>query len=76
MKKYMDKLIKFKMNLRSAIALLAICFLPFVQLQAQPNDVGDGEEGVPLDGGLSLVLAAGAAYGIKKGYDWRKNKSK
>jgi hypothetical protein len=26
---------------------------------------------VPIDGGLSLLLAAGAAYGAKKVYDFR-----
>ena len=27
----------------------------------------------PIDGGLSLLLAGGAAYGAKKLYDYRKN---
>ncbi|WP_338767113.1 hypothetical protein WAF17_06900 [Bernardetia sp. ABR2-2B] len=27
----------------------------------------------PIDGGLSLLLAAGAAYGAKKVYDFRSN---
>jgi len=27
--------------------------------------------GAPIDGGLSLLLAAGAAYGAKKVYDFR-----
>jgi len=31
--------------------------------------------GVPIDGGLSLLLAAGAAYGAKKVYEFR-NKDK
>ena len=26
----------------------------------------DGDPGAPIDGGLSLLLAAGAAYGVKK----------
>ena len=31
-----------------------------------PGDGGDGEEQVPVDGGLSLLLAAGAAYGARR----------
>lgn len=29
---------------------------------------------IPIDGGISLLIAAGAAYGAKKVYDKRKNK--
>ena len=32
--------------------------------------------GAPIDGGLSLLLAAGAAYGAKKVYDFRNNQDK
>jgi hypothetical protein len=42
-----------------------------VVLQAQPSDPQDAA-GVPIDGGLSLLLAAGAAYGAKKIRDHRK----
>lgn len=31
-------------------------------------------EGVPIDGGLSLLLAAGLGYGAKKMYDSQKDK--
>lgn len=45
------------------------------------NDAGNGlppppEGGVPVDGGLGLLLAAGVGYGAKKAYDYRKNKVK
>jgi hypothetical protein len=33
---------------------------------------GDPDQEVPFDGGLSLLLAAGAAYGAKKSFDYRK----
>ncbi len=33
---------------------------------------GGAANGVPLDGGLSLLIAAGAGYGIKKYKDSRK----
>ena len=38
---------------------------------AQPFPPGDG---VPIDGGLSILLAAGVGYGAKKIYDSRKDK--
>ncbi len=41
---------------------------------AQPADTDLDEPDVPLDGGLSLLLAAGAALGGKKVYDMRKKK--
>ena len=50
------------------ILMLAILFLPTV-VSAQPIDPND----VPIDGGLSLLLAAGAAYGVKKYRDHKKN---
>lgn len=37
---------------------------------AQP---GNPNNPVPLDGGISLLIAAGAAFGAKKIYDARKN---
>jgi hypothetical protein len=40
------------------------------------NDPGDGGPlggAVPVDGGLALLLAAGAGYGAKKAYDYRKS---
>lgn len=32
-------------------------------------------EPIPVDGGASLLLAAGAAYGAKKWHEYRKNKN-
>jgi hypothetical protein len=42
------------------------------ELFAQPNNPSDP---VPLDGGLTLLLTAGAVYGAKKAYDKYKEKS-
>lgn len=42
---------------------------------AQPADTDLDEPDTPLDGGLSLLLAAGAALGGKKVYDMRKKKN-
>jgi len=43
----------------------------------QPGDPGeDPDNPIPIDGGLSLLLAAGAAYGAKKVYNFRKEEKK
>ena len=39
---------------------------------SDPNNVGGGA-GVPIDGGLSILLAAGAGLGLKKAWDARKS---
>lgn len=45
------------------ILLALICIaLPVISLAQGPPDPDD----VPIDGGLSLLLTAGSAYGIKK----------
>ena len=44
--------------------LLALFCLPSL-LHAQPG-FGDDVDDVPVDGGLSLLVAAGVGYGIKK----------
>lgn len=45
------------------IALLTICFLiPVLPLLAQPTPPGSA----PVDGGLSLLIAGGVGYGVKK----------
>ena len=57
--------------LYSFIALVIALTLPTV-MHAQPPDPGG--DPVPIDGGLSLLLAAGAGYGVKKYRDMRKRK--
>ena len=57
-----------KRNLYIVTFMLICIALPMVALaQPDPNDV-------PIDGGLSLLLAAGAAYGVKKYRDGKKKK--
>jgi len=48
------------------VALLACILVPSL-LHAQPPDFGgDDVNDVPIDGGLSLLAAAGVGYGAKK----------
>jgi hypothetical protein len=46
------------------LLMLVITSLPFIAM-AQPG-FGDDTDDVPVDGGLSLLVAAGVGYGIKK----------
>jgi hypothetical protein len=58
-----------KKNLYTLLVMLVCMALPLLSIaQAGPDDPND----VPIDGGLSLLVAAGAAYGIKKYRDARK----
>jgi hypothetical protein len=52
-----------------AVLFLLFFLLPFAAF-ADP----DIPVVTPIDGGVSFLLAAGAAYGAKKIYDWKKNK--
>jgi hypothetical protein len=45
--------------------VLIACFLVPCALHAQPG-FGDDVDDVPLDGGLSLLVAAGVGYGVRK----------
>ena len=49
----------------SYFILLYILFLLPTLLHAQPG-FGDDVEDVPVDGGLSLLVAAGIGYGAKR----------
>lgn len=54
------------------LCLLTAGMLSSVMVMAQQNPPNPG--GVPIDGGLSFLLAAGVGYGAKKVYDARKAK--
>jgi len=53
------------------LIVLAACFLVPCLLHAQPG-FGDDTDDVPIDGGLSLLVAAGVGYGAKKLREKRK----
>ncbi|MEO6915547.1 MAG: hypothetical protein ABI151_07720 [Chitinophagaceae bacterium] len=56
----------------TACMLFAICLLPTL-LWAQPGGGGpDPDPSVPIDGGLSLLVAAGIGYAAKKRHDKKK----
>ena len=59
----------------SIVVLIIIFMLPaIVHAQGAPDPGGDPD--VPIDGGLSLLLAAGVGYVAKKGYDKRRKVQK
>jgi hypothetical protein len=63
---------KLKISTVQILVLLAMICLPSI-LHAQPG-FGDDVDDVPLDGGLSLLVAAGVGYGVKKLKASRKTK--
>lgn len=65
---------KLKALLTTLVILCVMLCLPsLLQAQALPGDPGtDPDPQVPIDGGLSLLLAAGAGYGLKKVHDMKK----
>jgi hypothetical protein len=66
MKKYMMRAVLF-----GWIVLLGM--LPQLALAQGPGDeFPEGDPDVPIDGGVSLLVAAGVGYGIKKYRDQRK----
>ena len=69
MKKY------FKQILMLSIIMLVLCFIPSL-LYAQGDPGADPDVVVPIDGGLSILAAAGVAYGVKKLKEHRKKRSK
>ncbi len=56
------------------VLVVAILFFPVLVHAQQPPDPG-GDPDVPVDGGLSILLAAGIGYGVKKIRDQRKKNS-
>jgi hypothetical protein len=58
---------KVKINrLLSAVVAFLCVVLPVITLAQGPPDPED----TPIDGGLSLLVLAGAAYGIKKYHNY------
>ncbi|HRP33885.1 MAG TPA: hypothetical protein PKV73_18435 [Agriterribacter sp.] len=68
---------KLKSLLTTAILTMVtlVMYIPTVMAQL-PDDPGVDPDDIPLDGGLSMLIAAGVAYGAKKAYDKRKKEPK
>jgi|KBSMisStaDraftv2_1062788.scaffolds.fasta_scaffold668882_2 hypothetical protein len=66
-------LMKRKFRILVITTVLLASFSVYPQLcDAQSDPAGDPD--APIDGGISLLLAAGVGYGLKKANDKRKNK--
>ena len=63
-----------KWTLSATVMMIIFCLLPsLVNAQVDPGcDPQVDPQCVPIDGGLSLLIAAGVGYGIKKVRDSRK----
>jgi hypothetical protein len=46
--------------------LIAIMLISSINAFSQADDPADGDGTVPVDGGITLLLAAGAAYGSRR----------
>ena len=59
----------------TVVVLLIFFMLPmFLLAQNDPPPGGGGSPDSPIDGGLSLLIAAGIGYGAKKVHDNKKKK--
>jgi hypothetical protein len=65
---------RLKHYITALLLVVAITFTPaLVHAQlADPGDDPDEPTEVPFDGGISILVAAGVAYGLKKKYDAKK----
>jgi len=70
-----------KKTIISTLLTISLGCLTFYSYGMRPPPRGPGngrppgQQNAPFDGGASLLIAAGVAYGIKKAYDRRKNQS-
>jgi hypothetical protein len=64
---------KLKKIIPILITLFVLLLPSLLHAQSTVPDPG-GDPDVPIDGGLSLLLAAGVGYVAKKGHDARKRK--
>ena len=61
-----------KRTFKLCLIFISTVFLSY-EARAQPDP--DGDPDAPIDGGVSLLVAAGIGYGVKKVRDNRKKKS-
>jgi hypothetical protein len=68
MKKYSKTIAIF------SILMILFAILPNINAKAQGSEFGSGDPDAPIDGGVSLLIAAGIGYGIKKNKERKNNK--
>ena len=56
-------------SLAKYMFILLVAVITATAAKAQYDNEDTNDINVPIDGGLSLLVAAGVAYGAKKGYD-------
>ena len=59
---------------KTLYCLFVLLVIKVIAVHAQPTDPG-GDVDAPIDGGLSLLIAAGVGYGAKKVKEARKKKA-
>lgn len=62
-------------DLRRLLFCLLVLLLPLTILAQDPDNSDEWDEDpeeIPIDGGVSLLIAAGAGYGLKKIHELRK----
>ena len=65
----------FKKLLFLHLVIITLSVLPRLAAAQGPGDPGNGGDiDLPIDGGVSILIAAGVGYGIKKLRDERKKK--
>ena len=70
MKKYINSN-NTKAILKVLCTLIILIVITSIKAHAQPSSPG-GDVDAPIDGGLSLLIAGGVVYGIKKVRERRK----
>jgi hypothetical protein len=65
---------KTKLILLQILITVVIIFLPSLVHADPGGGGGDVQDNAPIDGGLSLLVAAGIGYGAKKIREKRKNR--
>lgn len=61
-------------QLMAAALVLIVSLIPWMAFAQIGGGGGLGDPDVPIDGGLSILVAAGVAYGAKKVHEARKKK--
>jgi hypothetical protein len=56
------------------LIILALLFVPAIGF-SQPDPCTDPDQPCPIDGGISLLIAAGIGFRAKKAYDKKKQRT-